>query len=311
MRIATVQLSIAAFCLASFAACKAGAPREIEVEPSSPASIESAPSSGEQASNPGAPTPSPATSSSVSTPPSSGSASSSPTTDTHTPSAGAAAPAPSAPTHAAAPVDVDKTALSNRDKHGPADTAEYIKSLQSESRVAELKVDVVLSKLALPDDAIVGDLGCGPGIFSMAFAKACPNGVVYASDVEPAQLDVVSKKIHDAKVHNVVPVLASLDDPHFPPGQLDVVFIADTYHHLDERVKYMRQLARTLKPGGRLVVIDYKSGPQKIGPPPEHKLPAGVMDKEISEAGWKLVERFDTHPYHDFEVWRVVQPWEK
>src|SRR4029078_3407483 len=189
--------------------------------------------------------------------------------------------------------------------------AEYIKSLQSESRVAELKVDVVLSKLALPDDAMVGDLGCGPGIFSMAFAKACPNGVVYASDVEPAQLDVVSKKIHDTKVHNVVPVFASLDAPHFPPGQLDVVFIADTYHHLDDRVKYMRQLAKVLKPGGRLVVLDYKPGPLKIGPPPEHKLPAGVVDKELLDAGWKLVQKFDTHPNHDFEVWRAVQPWEK
>jgi ubiquinone/menaquinone biosynthesis C-methylase UbiE len=145
----------------------------------------------------------------------------------------------------------------------------------------------------------------------MAFAKACPNGVVYASDIEPAELDVVRQKIHDKRLRNVVPVLASEDDPHFPPGQLDVVFVADTYHHLDDRVAYMRRVAKALKPGGRLVVLDYKPGPQKIGPPPEHKLPAGVMDKELVDAGWKLVERFDTHPYHDFEVWRAVQPWEK
>ena len=108
-----------------------------------------------------------------------------------------------------------------------------------------------------------------------------------------------------------MPVLASEDDPHFPPGQLDVVFIADTYHHLENRVTYMRRVAKALKPGGRLVVLEYKAGPLKIGPPPEHKLAAGVMDKELVEAGWKLVERFDTHPYHDFEVWRAVQPWEK
>jgi ubiquinone/menaquinone biosynthesis C-methylase UbiE len=158
---------------------------------------------------------------------------------------------------------------------------------------------------------MIGDLGCGPGIFTLAFAKACPNGVVYASDIEPAQLDVVRKKIHDTNRRNIVPVLASEDDAHFPPAQLDIVFIADTYHHLDDRVAYMRRLAKALKPGGRLVVLDYKPGVLKIGPPPEHKLAAGVMDKELVEAGWKLVERFDTHPYHDFEVWRLVQPWEK
>jgi ubiquinone/menaquinone biosynthesis C-methylase UbiE len=304
MRIATFHVPIAALCLAFFAACKVGAPREIEVAPSSPTSgsLESAPSTVAPSSSPVE------QASSAPTAPAASSSSPSPSSEARTP--GAIAPTPMAPTHAAAPA-TDKPAQVNRDKHGPADVAEYIKSLQSDTRVAELKVDVVLSKLALPDDAAVGDLGCGPGIFTMAFSKACPNGVVFASDVEPAQLDVIAKKIHDTHVHNIVPVLASEDDPHFPPGQLDVVFIADTYHHLDDRVRYMRQLAKTLKPGGRLVVIDYKPGPLKIGPPPEHKLPAGVMDKEISEAGWKLVERFDTHPYHDFEVWRVVQPWEK
>lgn len=311
MRIVPVHLTIAALFLALFGACKSAGSREIEVAPSSPtSSIESAPSSvaptsssGEQASTSAAPTPSPVASS-----PSS--ASSSANSDAHTPSA--VSPAPSAaPARAPAPVEVDKPTRTNRDQHGPADVGQYIQSLQSDARVAELKVDVVLSKLELPDDAMVGDLGCGPGVFTMAFSKACPNGVVYASDVEPAQLDVVAKKIHDTHAHNVVPVLASLDDPHFPPGQLDVVFIADTYHHLDDRVAYMRRLEKSLKPGGRLVVLDYKAGPLKIGPPPEHKLPAGMMDKEIAEAGWKLVERFDTHPYHDFEVWRVVQPWEK
>jgi ubiquinone/menaquinone biosynthesis C-methylase UbiE len=307
MRIATVQLPIAALCLASFVACKAGAPREIEVAPSSPASIESAPSSIAPTSGSGEPASTSAAPAQGSSASSLGAPSPPASSNKHTDVAPATATTPPS----AAPAVADKPVHPNRDKHGPDDVAQYIESLESKSRIAELKVDVVLSKLALPDDAIVGDLGCGPGVFTMAFSKACPNGVVYASDVEPAELDVVAKKIHDTHAHNVVPVLASLDDPHFPPGQLDVVFIADTYHHLDDRVKYMRQLAKALKPGGRLVVLDYKSGPLKIGPPPEHKLPAGVMDKEISEAGWKLLQRFDTHPYHDFEVWRVVQPWEK
>jgi SAM-dependent methyltransferase len=228
--------------------------------------------------------------------------------------ANADAPAASSPASASTTVQEapkTETPRVNRDKHGNPDTKQYIDALQRPERVADLQIDVVIAKLALPPDADVGDLGCGPGLFAVAFAKACPQGVVYASDIEPAQLDAVRAKIHASKLDNIVPVLASEDDPHFPPGHLDVLFIGDTYHHLDDRVAYTRRLMKSLKPGGRLVILDYKPGKLAVGPPPEHKLAAGVMEKELEEAGWRRVERFDTHPYHDFEVWRVVQPWEK
>src|SRR5262245_43212387 len=170
-------------------------------------------------------------------------------------------PAPSAV--ASAPVSHPAPAAppsTNRDKHGNPDVQGYIHSLQSEGRVADLQVDLVVSKLALPRDAVVGDLGCGPGLFSVAFAEACPLGVVYACDIEPAQLDQVRERIRAKGLKNVVPVLASADDPHFPPARLDVVFIGDTYHHLDDRVAYMARLKSVLKPGGRLVLLEYKPG---------------------------------------------------
>ena len=201
--------------------------------------------------------------------------------------------------------------LPNRDKHGNADVAKYIDGLQRPERVADLRVDVVLEKLSLPSDAVVGDLGCGPGIFATAFARQCNEGVVYASDVEPRQLDVVREKIRATNLRNIVPVLASEDDPHFPPATLDIVFVADTYHHLENRVDYMRRLGAALKPGGRLVVLEYKPGQLPVGPPASHKPAAGVMARELTEAGWVLVETFETHPYQDFEVWRRLQPWEK
>ncbi len=210
-----------------------------------------------------------------------------------------------------APKAPEKVVEPNRDRHGNADVLGYIAQLESASRIAELRIDTVLAKLELPTDAWIGDLGCGPGAFAVAFAKACPDGVVFASDIEPRQLDVVRAKIHSHRLDNVVPVLASEDDPHFPPASLDVVFIGDTYHHLDDRVAYAKRLTKLLKPGGRLVVLDYKPGKLDVGPPPEHKLAAGQMKAELTEAGWRLVEAFDTHPFHDFEIWRPVRPWEK
>jgi SAM-dependent methyltransferase len=210
---------------------------------------------------------------------------------------------------APAPPEPGRTvSTANRDPHGDQDVARYIDRLQSEDRVADLQVGVVIEKLALPGDAVVGDLGCGPGVFALAFARACPQGIVYASDIEPAQLDRVRERIHDEGAANVVPVLASPDDPHFPPGRLDVVFVADTYHHLEDRIAYFSRLRSVLKPGGRLAVLEYKPGKIPVGPPADHKLPAGVMQAEIEEAGYVQVEKFDAHLWHDFEVWRPVEP---
>jgi SAM-dependent methyltransferase len=199
----------------------------------------------------------------------------------------------------------------NRDTKGRRDVDEYIALLESPERQRELQIDVVVAKLELPTDAAVGDLGCGPGLFALAFARACPDGVVFASDLEPRQIDRVREKIETAGLRNVVPVLAGVADPHFPPASLDLVFIGDTYHHLEDRVEYMQRLKSTLKPGGRVALFDYKPGPQPVGPPPEHKLAAGVMDQEMEEAGYVLIDRFDTHPHHDFELWRPRMPWER
>jgi hypothetical protein len=63
-------------------------------------------------------------------------------------------------------------------------------------------------------------------------------------------------------------------------------------------------LKSVLKPGGRVVLLEYKPGQLPVGPPPEHKLQPGVLEKELADAGYEKVESFDTHPYHDFEIWR-------
>jgi len=216
-----------------------------------------------------------------------------------------------APAPAPAPAPQSSAEHANRDPHGPAEVERYIATLLAPERIERLRVPLVLEKLDPAPDALIGDLGCGPGIFSLAFAERCPSGLVFASDVEPAQLDALIARTKSAGVRNIVPVLASLDDPHFPPGRLDMVFIADTYHHLENRVEYMRRLARCLAPGGRVVLLDYKPGPQPHGPPPEHKLAAGVMQRELEQAGYVQVQSFDTHPEQDFQVWRPATPWEQ
>jgi len=215
-----------------------------------------------------------------------------------------AAPAPAAsPSPQVAPHDAPEGG--NRDAHGPPDVDAYVARLESPERVADLQPALVIEKLALAPEARVCDLGCGPGVFALAFARALPRGVVYAVDIEPRQLDRLSEHLLEQHLDNVVPVLASPTTPHMPPASVDLIFIGDTYHHLEDRVAYMRRLARALKPGGRLALLEYKPGPLPVGPPPEHKLPPGVLAEELTAAGYELVADYPTHANHDFQVWRV------
>ncbi|MCK6445752.1 MAG: class I SAM-dependent methyltransferase [Planctomycetes bacterium] len=221
----------------------------------------------------------------------------------------APAHAPRAEQHAAPHASSEQApaavAERNRDRHGPPTVDNYVRSLESAARVADLDVPTVLEKLALAPDATVADVGCGPGVFSRAFAKALPHGLVYAVDVEPRQLDRLREHLIEERLENVVPVLASYSTPHLPLGSCDVIFIADTYHHFDDRVSYVRSLARFLEPGGRLAILEYKPGPLPVGPPPDHKLKPGELEHELTAAGYERVAKYDTHANHDFEVWRV------
>jgi SAM-dependent methyltransferase len=187
----------------------------------------------------------------------------------------------------------------NRDRHGPSDVEGYIESLESPERRAELEPERAVAELALSPSAWVADLGCGPGVFTLAFARALPQGVVFAVDIEPRQLDRLREHVRSEQLENVVPVLASVDTPHLPPGKFDLIFIGETYHHFEDRVVYMRALRRALRSGGRLAVLESKPGRGK------HKveLAPGEMEDELRAAGWQLETRFDSHPDFDYTVW--------
>lgn len=191
----------------------------------------------------------------------------------------------------------------NRDRHGPADVQSYILSLTSTERIAELKPEQVVTELAMPDDAVVADLGSGPGVFTIPLAKHLTRGVVYAVDVEPRQLDALRARLVEEDLHNVVPVLASYSTPHLPLASVDLILVVDTYHHIQQRTDYFRRLRDVLRTGGQLAILEYKAGDLPVGPPADVKLPPGQMHRELEAAGYTLWKSLDTHEHHDFELW--------
>lgn len=191
----------------------------------------------------------------------------------------------------------------HRDAHGPREFNTYIARLESPKRVEALQVARVIEKLELEASDTVADIGSGPGVFSLPVAEALESGLVYAVEVEPKQLEALRSRLSATSLRNVVPVLASFDDPYLPPGRIDVILVVDTYHHIDERIAYFERVKRSLAPGGRLAILEWKAGDLGMGPPPEHKLAPGVRERELRDAGYKRSHRFDFHELHDFEIW--------
>jgi ubiquinone/menaquinone biosynthesis C-methylase UbiE len=149
----------------------------------------------------------------------------------------------------------------------------------------------------------VADLGAGTGYFSRHLSAAVgPEGTVLAVEPEPKFLAYIRERAEREKTANVVPILASLDDPRLPRRSVDVVLVVDTFHHIDARLAYFRALQRVLRPGGRVAIVDWQLRPLPVGPPPEHKLAREQVVDEMRAAGYALVAEPDLLPYQYFLV---------
>ena len=100
---------------------------------------------------------------------------------------------------------------------------------------------------------------------------------------------IVSRGIEVTIISNVVPVLASKDDPRLPAGRMDRILFLDTYHHIGDRVAYFRRLRAALAPGGRIVVVDWEKREDTIGPELSHRLPRWQVADEMARAGYRLL----------------------
>jgi ubiquinone/menaquinone biosynthesis C-methylase UbiE len=174
---------------------------------------------------------------------------------------------------------------------GTRSTEEWLKTLDSPARIQNLKVDETIARLGLKPGMIVADVGAGSGIFAGPLATAVgPGGSVYAVDVDQGLLDAINKKVAAARLTNVKTVLGKFTDPALPASDVDVAFINDVLHHIEDRPAYLKNLARYIKPTGRIALIDFH--PELGG---HRDQPALQVSKDkaaslMADAGFKPVE---------------------
>lgn len=191
-------------------------------------------------------------------------------------------------------------------RHGnPADLDSYIARLEDPGRGAWQKPDEVVANLGLKAGDTACDVGAGPGYFTLRLARAVgPEGRVLAVDVETKMVETLRERLAAAKLTNVTPILSLPDDSLLPARACDVVLVVDTYHHFPSGLDYLRRLARTLKPGGRIVNVDYHKRETPVGPPLSHRVAREDFLEVAGRAGLVLVEEKTLLPYQYFLVLR-------
>ena len=176
-------------------------------------------------------------------------------------------------------------------QHHPPSSDEYAKVLEDPSRDEWQKPhDVVMALKLRPTDAIA-DIGAGTGYFARRFANHASK--VYAVDIDQKLLDIAAKNAPA----NLMTVLAAPDDPGLPAASVDVIFFCDVLHHIENRAAYFPKLVKALKPGGRIVVIEFYKREMPIGPPPAMKLSEEEVSAEFRNVGFSLAKRLDILPY--------------
>ena len=164
------------------------------------------------------------------------------------------------------------------------DAARWAKTFDDPARDAWQKPDEVVAALGLSDNANIADLGAGTGYFSMRLARRVPLGKVFAVDIEADMVRYLSERAGKEGLANVTAVQGASEDAHLPEP-VDLVLVVDTYHHIAERVAYFSRLGASLRPGGKLAIVDF-TRESPMGPPPEHRIPPEEVTRELGSAGF-------------------------
>jgi ubiquinone/menaquinone biosynthesis C-methylase UbiE len=164
-----------------------------------------------------------------------------------------------------------------------------VTGLTGNSRDRWQQPEKVLEVVGVKPGMVIGEPGAGKGYYTFKLAKKVgPAGKIYANDIEQYLLDDLKEKCKKKKVDNVVTVMGEENDPKFPDGQMDMVFMSYVFHHLDNPVAFMKNLKRSLKPDAPVVILE--QDPAKSDDAPGHFLDKKKILRKMERAGYQLVK---------------------
>ena len=173
-------------------------------------------------------------------------------------------------------------------------------------REVEEEPERMLDALELKPGMVVADVGAGVGYTSVRMARRVgPTGKVLATDVQPEMIRIMKQNLAESRIQNISPALCTPEDPGLPAGQVDLAIMVDVYHECSHPVETLRGIRQALKPGGRLVLVEFRAEDPDVPIKPEHKMSVAQVRKELEPQGFvfKVV--------HEFLPWQHILVFEK
>lgn len=157
--------------------------------------------------------------------------------------------------------------------------------LERTEREQEERTDLLLDALDLRPTDVVADIGAGTGYFTFRIAPSVPQGRVLAVDIQPEMIDYLNAGKQKNKAPNVTPVLGTITDPKLPANGVDLALMVDAYHEFSHPREMMDNIVRALKPGGRVVLVEYRAEDPKVAIKERHKMSVAQVRKEMEAVG--------------------------
>lgn len=177
--------------------------------------------------------------------------------------------------------------------------------LDRPEREAEEKPELALDALGIRAGMTVADVGAGTGYMSLRMARRVgPTGKVYANDLQPEMLKKLRSNSQREKLSNVETVQGTESDPKLPPNTMDLVLLVDVYHEFSQPQAMLDKIRESLKPDGRLVLLEYRKEDPSVPIRPEHKMSVAEVKTEVEAEGYKLDQVIEKLPRQHIIVFR-------
>jgi ubiquinone/menaquinone biosynthesis C-methylase UbiE len=175
--------------------------------------------------------------------------------------------------------------------------------LERPEREAEEATARAVEALELKPGMVVADVGAGSGYYTLRMArKVGPTGKVFATDIQPGMLAILERRLSAEGVENVLPVLGAPDDPRLPAGAIDLALMVDVYHELSTPQVFARRLRESLKPDGRLVLIEFRKEDPRVPIQEVHKMSVEQVRTELDADGYVIDKVIDVLPWQHIIV---------
>ena len=179
---------------------------------------------------------------------------------------------------------------------------EHLEKLRDPGRLVDLNPEIMWQKLDLAQTEVLVDVGAGVGIFAEQFADRMENGKIYACDIAPQMIDFMNNQLGAEYKQKIIPLQTGEWAIDLPNATADLVYAICLYHELADTNRSLGEFDRLLKPGAKLMVVDWKKRSTPHGPPVTHRVAATETKAQVEAAGFLGVTSYDDLPHH----WMLV-----